>query len=61
VTVDGAEIVDGDDLDDDHIPVPAGHAPRLDDYESDGFVGLLVQEVETGAWIQAENPWEVCR
>jgi hypothetical protein len=27
---DDAEILEGDGLDDDHVPAPAGHAPRID-------------------------------
>jgi len=46
-----------------HIPVPSGHAPRLDTYVKDGsgYYGIVVTERETGATIHCKNPVEVRR
>ena len=46
----------------DHVPAPADHAPRLEGVEDDGAVGFRVRDperVDEGAWIYAENPWDV--
>ncbi|MFW5918535.1 MAG: hypothetical protein ACOCR0_03525 [Haloferacaceae archaeon] len=49
---------------DDHIPVPAGHAPRLEARVDAGAVGLIVanpDRADEGAWIHAERPVEAER
>jgi len=43
-----------------HIPVPSGHAPRLDTHAK-GYYGITLRERETGAAIHCENPVEVRR
>jgi len=48
----------------DHIPAPAGHAPRLEALVDQGAVGLRIRERDAsgkGAWMHAENPVEVRR
>jgi len=49
--------------DTDHVPAPAGHAPRLEAVVDQGAVGLRVRErdggAESGAWVHAEDPVEV--
>jgi len=49
----------------DHIPAPAGHAPRLEALVDVGAIGLRIRERDAdpsdGAWIYAENPVEVRR
>lgn len=47
--------------DHEHIPVPSGHAPRLDTHASSGYYGIVVTERETGAFMHCENPVEVRR
>jgi len=52
-------------MNDAHIPVPAGHAPRLEALVDVGAVGLRIRERDAspdkGAWMHAENPVEVRR
>jgi len=48
-------------MNNEHIPVPSGHAPRLDTHTSDGYHGITVTERETGAVMHCENPVEVRR
>lgn len=38
-----------DDADTDHIPVPAGHAPRLDAIQTDDGLGLVERDNATAA------------
>jgi len=49
----------------DHVPAPAGHAPRLEGLVDEGAVGLRVREQDAdpanGRWAYAENPAEVRR
>jgi len=48
-----------------HVPVPSGHAPRLETHAITGYYGIMVGErdsgLDSGAWIHAENPVEVDR
>jgi len=43
--------------------VPSGHAPRLETYVSNGYVGIIVAEqcggMDSGAWIECEQPVDV--
>jgi len=48
--------------DTEHIPAPAGHAPRLESYQSNGVHGVFVENPRReGAWMHCENPIEVER
>jgi len=46
-----------------HIPAPAGHAPRLETYFSNDYDGVIVAErdggMDSGAWIECEKPVDV--
>jgi len=49
-------------MNDDHIPAPSGHAPRLEAFVDKGAVGLRIEEAketEGNAWLYAEHPVEV--
>lgn len=42
-----------------HIPAPCGHAPRLTTHTNPGWHGIVVEERESGAWMHCENPVSV--
>jgi len=46
-----------------HIPAPAGDAPRLETYFSNDYDGIIVAErdggMDSGAWIECEQPVDV--
>ena len=46
-------------MNNEHIPVPSGHAPRLETHSSPAYHGIVITEKATDAFIHCENPVEV--
>lgn len=42
-----------------HVPAPERHRPPAETIVSNGYEGIVVKEVETGAFMHCENPKEV--
>lgn len=46
----------GIDVDTDRVPAPERHRPNAETHVSNGYVGIVVKEPDSGAFIHCEEP-----